>query len=56
MEEAEQMRGEEMGLTVKQRQAIMNELRGKYLWRWGQALPSGGGTIAECFRSGPATV
>jgi len=30
MEEAEQRRGEEMGLTVKQRQAIVNELRGKY--------------------------
>jgi len=30
MEEGEQRRGEEMGLTVKQRQAIMNELRGKY--------------------------
>ncbi|RIE15618.1 hypothetical protein [Candidatus Cryosericum septentrionale] len=31
MEEGEQMRGEEMGLTVKQRQAVMNELRGQYL-------------------------
>jgi len=32
MEEGEQMRGEEMGLTVKQRQAVMNELRGQYLY------------------------
>jgi|SRR5450756_1128182 len=31
MEEGEQRRGEEMGLTVKQRQAVMNELRGQYL-------------------------
>jgi len=31
MEEGEQMRGEEMGLTMKQRQAVMNELRGQYL-------------------------
>jgi len=31
MEEGEQRRGEAMGLTVKQRQAVMNELRGKYL-------------------------
>ena len=30
MEEDEQRRGEEMGLTVKQRQAVMNELRGQY--------------------------
>src|SRR5450756_2177202 len=30
MEEGEQRRGEEMGLTVKQRQAIMNELRKQY--------------------------
>jgi hypothetical protein len=56
MEEGEQRRGEEMGLTVKQRQSVMNELRGKYLWRWSQALPSGSRTIAECFRSGSATV
>jgi hypothetical protein len=31
MEEGEQRRGEEMGLTVKQRQAVMNELRGQDL-------------------------
>jgi len=31
MEKGEQRRGEEMGLTVKQRQAVMNELRGQYL-------------------------
>jgi len=31
MEEGEQRRGEEMGLTVKQRRAVMNELRGQYL-------------------------
>jgi len=31
MEEGEQMRGKEMGLTVKQRQAVMNEMRGQYL-------------------------
>ena len=31
MEEGEQRRGEEMGLTVKQRQVVMNELRGQYL-------------------------
>ena len=31
MEDAEQMRGEEMRLTVKQRQAVINELRGQYL-------------------------
>lgn len=31
MEEGEQRRGEEIGLTVKQRQAVMNELRGQYL-------------------------
>jgi len=30
MEEGEQRRGEEMGLTVRQRQAVMNELRAKY--------------------------
>jgi len=30
MEEDEQRRGEEMGLTVRQRQAVMNELRAKY--------------------------
>ncbi|MCE5193412.1 hypothetical protein LLF88_05705 [bacterium] len=30
MEEAEQVRGEEMGLTVKQRQAVMEELRKQY--------------------------
>ena len=30
MEEGEQRRGGEMGLTVKQRQAVMKELRGKY--------------------------
>jgi len=32
MEEGEQRRGEEMGLTVKQRQAVMNGLRGQYLY------------------------
>ena len=31
MEEGEQRRGEEMGPPVKQRQAVMNELRGQYL-------------------------
>jgi len=31
MEEGEQIRGEDMGLTVKQRQAVVNELRGQYL-------------------------
>jgi hypothetical protein len=31
MEEGEQRRGEEMGPPVKERQAVMNELRGKYL-------------------------
>jgi hypothetical protein len=31
MEESEQMRGEETGPPVKQRQAVMNELRGQYL-------------------------
>ena len=30
MEEGEQRRGEEMGLTVKQRQAVMEELRKQY--------------------------
>src|SRR5450756_2868987 len=30
MEEDEHRRGEEMGLTVRQRQAVMNELRAKY--------------------------
>jgi len=30
MEEGEQMRGEEMGLTVRQRQAVMEELRKQY--------------------------
>src|SRR5450759_643240 len=30
MEEDEQRRGEEMGLTVKQRQAVMEELRKQY--------------------------
>ncbi|HZL82648.1 MAG TPA: hypothetical protein VFB98_04085 [Candidatus Deferrimicrobium sp.] len=30
MEEDEQRRGEEMGLTMKQRQAVMNELRRQY--------------------------
>src|SRR5450756_3022030 len=31
MEEGEQMRSEDMGPPVKQRQAVMNELRGQYL-------------------------
>ncbi|MBA4365075.1 MAG: hypothetical protein C0398_03580 [Coprothermobacter sp.] len=30
MEEGEQRRGEEMGLTMKQRRAVMEELRAKY--------------------------